>query len=142
MCLRKSKIFEKNYSKPLVADKDIIVYKTLDHRNPFTGEKVLRTPYQFFPINFIDGKCVLDGNLECKPDEWVYVGFHSYVDEKQANMDCIEFPLTKMTKHWGIIPKGSKYFLGNDGDVVSNKLIIFETRKHFREYRRSKNKFV
>lgn len=136
MCLVKSSIFKRNYSKPLVADEDIVVYKALDHRNIFTGEKVIRTPYQFYPISFKDGKCVMDGYLECNRFKSVSYGFHSYVDEEKADMSCKCFPETEMTKHWAIIPKGGRYFLGNDGDVVSDKLIIFETKENFMEYRK------
>ena len=136
MCLEKSSIFKENYSKPLVADEDIVVYKTLDHRDVFTGKEVIRTPYQFYPISFKDGKCVMDGYLECYPNTSVSFGFHSYVDKESADISCIIFAESGMTKHWAIIPKGGRYFLGNYGDAVSDKLIIFETRKDFKKYRK------
>lgn len=137
MCLEKSSIFKAHYSKPLVADEDIVVYKTLDYRNVFTGEKVIRTPYQFYPISFKDGKCVMDGYLECNLNKSVSFGFHSYVDEEKADLSCKCFTETEMTKHLAIIPKGGRYFLGNDGDAVSDKLIIFETKEDFMEYSRN-----
>lgn len=137
MCLVKSEIHKKDFSKPFIAEKDIIVYKTLDHRNSFTGEKRLCTPYRYHPISFTDGKCVMAGNLECENEIGVNIGFHSYVNEGKAKISCKAFTETKMTKHWSIIPKGSKYFLGKHEDIVSNNLIIFKTRGDFRKYRRN-----
>ena len=137
MCLTKSTIHRKNYSKPFVAEKDIIVYKALDHRDSLTRKKTLCTPFRYHPISFTDGKCVMAGNLECENKICVNIGFHSYVNEKEVKRVCEGFPETKMTKHWAIIPKDSKYFLGEDGYIVSNKLIIFKTREDFREYRRN-----
>lgn len=134
MCLTKSAIYKKNYSKPSVAEKDIIVYKALDHRDAITGKKILCTPYRFHPISFTNGKCVMAGVLECENEICVNIGFHSYVNEGEVKRVCKTFPETKMTKHWGVIPKGSKYFLGIKGDIVSNNLIIFKTREDFRKY--------
>ena len=134
MCLVKSSIFKAHYSKPLVADEDIVVYKALDHRDAFTGKKTLRTPYQFYPISFKDGKCIMDGYLECTLNKSVSFGFHSYADEKEADAKCKLFQESEMTKHWAIIPKGGRYFLGEDRDVVSDKLIIFETKEDFMQY--------
>ena len=137
MCLIKSTIHIKDYSKPFVAEKDIIVYKALDHRDSSTGKKTLRTPYQYCPISFTDGKCVMDGDLECTYDKNVSIGFHTFTSEGLISLVCEMFTATKMTKHWAIIPKGSKYFIGIEDEIVSNKLIIFKTREDFRKYRRS-----
>ena len=41
-----------------------------------------------------------------------------------------------MTKHWAIIPKSSKYYIGVDYDVVSDNLIVFRTREDFRKYKK------
>ena len=80
----------------------------------------------------------MDGGLECTKDKVVSIGFHAFTNEESIKLTCKVFPETKMTKHWAIIPKGSKYFLGKDGnEIVSNKLIIFRTREDFREYRRN-----
>ena len=80
----------------------------------------------------------MDGGLECTKDKVVSIGFHAFTNEESIKLTCKVFPETKMTKHWAIIPKGSKYFLAEDKDeIVSNKLIIFKTREDFREYRRN-----
>ena len=39
-------------------------------------------------------------------------------------------------KFFAVIPAGSKFFVGkeDDGDIVSNKLIIFESEDAYEEY--------
>ena len=135
MCLTKSNIHAKDYSKPFVAEKDIIVYKALDHCDIY-GTKKIRTPYQNCPINFVDGKCVMVSKLEELNKYNVGKGLHSFRNEEEIKITCAFFPETKMTKHWAIIPKGSEYFIGKDEDVVSDNLIIFKSREYFRKYKR------
>ena len=63
MCLRISNIHKENKNKPFIAEKDIIVFKALDHYDILEGKKSICTPYQFYPIDFIDGKCVMKSDL-------------------------------------------------------------------------------
>ena len=134
MCLTKSNIHKSNYFKPFVAEKDIIVYKALDHCDIY-GTKKICTPYQNYSINFVDGKCVMASKMG-KNKYNVDVGIHSYITEERIKKTCDFFPETKMTKHWAVIPKGSEYFIGDREDIVSNNLIIFKSREHFRKYKK------
>ena len=88
----------------------------------------------------------MDSDMATKLEEYVDVGVHAFTSEERINIRCNMFPETKMTKHWAVIPKGSKYFIGDLDDIVSNKLIIFRTREDFRKYKRehecSKLKFA
>jgi len=137
MCLRISNIHKEKNNKPFIAKKDIIVFKALDHYDLFNGKKTICTPYQFYPIDFIDGKCVMKSDLYTESDSrFVNIGVHSFTKEEKAEKTCAGFPETKMTKHWAIIPKGSKYYIGVDNDIVSNNLIIFRTREDFRKYKK------
>lgn len=137
MCLTISNIHKNNNNKPFIAEKDIIVFKALDHYDLSNRKKVFCTPYQYYPIDFFDGKCIMKSDLYKDIDCcFVRIGIHSFRDEKSAKETCAGFTETKMTKHWAIIPKGSKYYIGNDNDIASDNLIIFRTRKDFSEYKK------
>ena len=135
MCLIKSIIHKNNYSKPFIAEKDIIVYKALDHCDTF-GNKCICTPYMYYPIVFVNGKCIISSVLLTNSKPYVDFGVHAFVNEEKIKSTCDFFPETKMTKHWAIIPKGSEYYLGQEEDIVTNELIVFKTREEFRKYRR------
>ena len=135
MCLIKSIIHKKDYSKPFIAEKDIIVYKALDHCDCF-GNKRICTPYRYYPIVFVNGKCIISSVLPRSGSLYVDFGVHAFVNEEKIKRTCHFFPETKMTKHWAIIPKGSKYYIGQEEDIVTNELIVFKTRKEFRKYRK------
>lgn len=136
MCLTISNIHKENNNKPFIAEKDMIVFKALDHYDLFKGKKTICTPYQFYPISFTDGKCVMKSDLNKIDSRFVDIGIHSYRKEEKAEISCLAYTETKMTKHWAIIPKGSKYYIGVDNDVVSNNLIVFRTREDFRKYKK------
>lgn len=135
MCLVKSIIHKKDYSKRFIAEKDIIVYKALDHCDTF-GNKCICTPYMYYPIVFVNGKCIISSVLTTSDSPYVSVGVHAFRTEERIKRTCDFFPETKMTKHWAIIPKGSKYYIGQEEDIVTNKLIVFKTREEFRKYRK------
>ena len=140
MCLRKSNIHKGKLSLPFVAENDIIVYKALDHLDT-DGNKCCCTPYQYFPITFIYGMCILNAVLEKEKNFYVNIGIHSFSKEKRCDNTCSIFIENEMKKHWAVIPKGSEYFVGIDDDIVSDNLIIFNTREDFEKYE-SKNKCV
>lgn len=52
-------------------------------------------------------------------DYWdVHAGYHAYVSRKIARIE--NFTNDKVVKFY--IPKGAKYYLSNDGQIVSNKI--------------------
>ena len=135
MCLFKSIIHNKDYSKPFIAEKDIVVYKALEHCNIFEL-KYFYTPFMNYPIVFVDGKCIIFSVLKTNSSHYVGEGVHAFLNEKMIKINEL-FPLTKkIVKHWAIIPKGSKYYIGTNEDIVSNELIVFKTREDFRKYRK------
>ena len=116
-----------------VAKVDIFVYKCLDY---FYGNFCTPycTPFYFFPIFFENGEYVLKVKNftynKSSNNKRVEEGIHSYYNKSAAQKlekDGIE-------KHYAIIPKGAKYYIGNNGDVVSTELIVFETEEHYKKY--------
>ena len=96
MCLIKSIIHKNNYSKPFIAEKDIIVYKALDHCDTF-GNKCICTPYMYYPIVFVNGKCIISSVLLTNSKPYVDFGVHAFVNEEKIKSTCDFFPETKMT---------------------------------------------
>ena len=127
-----------------VAEKDIVVYKRIinkgDHWIPplFGGEfsfnkvetaRKIRTYtvekdeingycYHYkkeYPVNHLQIE-VLCTTMT------ISEGFHSMLKKGDINSVCI-------------IPRGSEYCLGNDGDIVSNRLIVFSGAREYNRYR-------
>ena len=88
----------------LEAKEDILVFKDLAHY----GFRCV-TPYRQMLVKFVDGKFVY-GEIKLGIDnklEIVKEGAHAYVLDWYCN-------------HLAVIPKGSKFFVGYDMDIVSN----------------------
>lgn len=65
--------------------------------------------------------------------QWVDVfqGIHAYIDRETVLRESSWFSSTVRENYQifdAVIPKGTKYFLGTVGDVVSEKLIVFYNR--------------
>lgn len=111
------------------AKKDIKVYKSVLNLDDETG---WRSPCFFthFDYNKVetarDGKTPIEHlsiksksvELNCKG--CIYEGFHSMLKKD----DVVFGEVTDLRTC--IIPKGSEYCIGRDGDVVSVKLVVFE----------------
>ena len=135
MCL----IVEKGTNKRK-AKTDILVYKCLDNNY---GNYC--TPYMYFPVYFEDGKYVLKvKHFSYNNDKKVVIveeGIHSFYLEWCAQDVVTTFHEADGTeKHYAIIPKGANYYIGNDGDIVSTELIVFETKKDYDKYVKSSEK--
>ena len=135
MCL----IVEKGTNKRK-AETDILVYKCLD-----CSCGLHYTPYQNFPVYFKNGKCVMTTpHFSYERNGYrtiVKEGIHSFYRKIKA--ECVELSYnycfgTRM--HYAIIPKGTKYYIGTAGDVVSTELIIFKTEKDYNNYIKSSEK--
>jgi hypothetical protein len=139
MCLIvNTNIHKKNksgYVKALTAQEDIFVYKCLDH-----SEGEVCTPFQYMPITFKDGKFSYDTDYMVSRKYCYSVagaiineGIHSYWSDDYACNCVMTFHEGCGTKkHYAVIPKGSKFFVGTDGDVVSDNLIVYRSRAMFR----------
>lgn len=117
MCLSINKKFHKN-NKPLKAEKDIRVYKCLD-----VNQFGITTPFMYYPINFEEGKCILTSRkLKVTSEDTIIEGIHAYCTKERATVTSSMFPETGTTIFKAFIPKGTKYFIGDNGDIVSEKL--------------------
>lgn len=121
MCLRINSRIHPNL-QPLVAKKDMVVFKVLEHK-----KHEWKTPYRNKRVFFFFGKIKLHAKLNVVYDTYVDEGIHSCLYASTATSvlsDC-----DNGNVFTAIIPKGAEYFIGTWGDVVSNKLIIYKTTK-------------
>ena len=145
MCLIISKVYHKkdnNYNvKCLVAKEDILVYKCLD-----CLDGKYYTPFQYMPIMFTKGKCVYNKvnmpKSKCYWNDTIGVGIHAYSTKVKAIMVAKDFHKTAKdfhktngtSMHYAVIPKGSNFYIGNNGDIVSNNLIVYRDKRCFDRY--------
>ena len=142
MCLDKSNIHMNDWAKPFIAKNNIVVYKALDTKT-LDGTKCICTPYMYLPIVFFEGKCVMhEPSMEIVLEKYILKGIHTFTTEERCKKTCDMFhDETGTKKFWAVIPKDSKYFVGEDDDIVSDNLIIFKSREEFRKYKKE-NKCV
>lgn len=98
---------------PKIAWKDIPVYKELHH----SGSGQISTTFRNYSVIFHKNKAVLK-SIFTRHGAVIYKGIHAY--RKKV------IPLWDDQIHKAIIPKGSLYYIGLYGEIVSTKLIIFE----------------
>ena len=129
-----------NEPKYFVAKSDIVCYKRL---NPVFDEKYqYRTPYQDAKVLFDEGKAKIVSSKYglYSPFSTTYdyswsitEGVHSYISfDDSYSCLCGQFVFI------AVIPKGSKYYIGTWGDIVSDELIVFEDSKAFYRYIKGK----
>lgn len=137
MCLITSEFYhkkDKNHNvKCLIAQEDILVYKCLDC---IDGEYC--TPFQYMPIMFTKGKYVynktdMQDTQECEwKGESIGVGIHAYITMSIAISLSRAYHINYGTSmHYAVIPKGSKFYIGIDEDIVSNNLIVYRDKRCF-----------
>lgn len=129
MCLT---ILEKTNKR--IARTNILVYKCLDYDLVYG----YCTPYQYYPIYFIN-----DEWAEMKVKHFTYSrnrkdveeGIHAYYDKSVADDNSRRYFEGCGTKtYYAIIPKGAKYYIGHDNDIVVTELFIFKTKKDYENY--------
>lgn len=103
--------------------KPIIVYKII-MKTPIG----FKTPFRHYPVDFIKNECVLKSKL-IKYDHIVDKGIHAYISLNTAVAHAYDITMHSWIRaHYiifkAIIPKFSNYYIGCDGDIVSNKMII------------------
>jgi hypothetical protein len=136
MCLVKDKRYHV-FNRPLIAEEDIVCYKQL-YVN-YKGEIV--TPYTNIPI---PTKCIQKNKKKRIPfkadilNKWNFIwrhvfGFSNVVTDGFIHTFASAPPYYSLG--WGdrvfqcIIPKGTKYFIGEDGEYASEQIIIGERLK-------------
>lgn len=106
---------------PLKATGDIRVKKLLY----ITVENETITPFRSYPVKFHEGKATLKAIIKSEyifPYLTVTEGIHSYtLYAKESGDSRFNLQLYK-----AIIPKGASFYINNSGEVVSDKLIIFD----------------
>ena len=141
MCLEKSNIHKDDRDNPFIAKNNIVVYKALDTKT-FDGVKNICTPYMYLPIVFFLFFFVMNEPSMDIYGKFIDKGLHAYTTEERCKKTCDMYHHeTGTKKFWAVIPKGSKYFVGNENDIVSDNIIIFKNREEFRKYKKE-NKCV
>lgn len=107
--------------KPLIAKKDFKVYKILQ-------EFTLRSPYKNFKYEkgfhyYEDKKLVPRIGINMGYYFVVNEGLHCFKDKIKA-INYMNGWLFNCKIYEMIIPKGSKYFIGYDGDIATDNLIF------------------
>lgn len=133
MCLIKNKKYHP-FNRPLIAKEDIVCYKILVKLYPFDAPYVLYTPFRYEPINI---ETYLNNSISfiAKDNN----KFHSFFRHKlgfgrivgSGFIHTYSYPV-KSNKYLRtsvfkcIIPKGTKYFVGEDKDYASERIIFVE----------------
>ena len=144
MCTKVSFWHHGFFPKPKIAKKNIEVYKVLDlivtpkdEKFPITYE----TPYMRETINFINGQATQNSvhDIYCDKDHNI-IGvcacktYARALEQKIALYRFVHSPIPNFICHC-IIPKGTKYFIGKNNVIVSEKLILFLSVRNFQEYK-------
>lgn len=136
MCLIKDKIHHP-FNRPLVAEEDMVCYKQLY----VNWQGKIATPYTntLIPI-----KCIQKNKRKRIPFKaeiinkfefiWDHVlGFSHMVEDGFIHTFSSVPPYYGLNRNERvikcIIPKGTKYFIGNDGDYASEQIIFGERLK-------------
>ena len=131
MCLNVKNKWHKD-GKPLIAEEDFVVFKVLYH-SVFVD--VILTPVRQCPIIFTNGKAILKAKLHMftgynyafkKCITVCTRGIHAFLNSKSQRMILWGHNSRKLHAHKAIIPKGTKYYIGEEGDIVAEKMIILE----------------
>ena len=123
MCLYIKKNTDAN-----IAEKDILVFKCLDYR---CGEYA--TSYRYYPIRFdSDNKAELSAEIQKGDFDTILTGIHAYRNLGYATNIAYSYYLLFKTKvYYAIIPKGTKYYIGEHEDIVAERMIIFKNNKDY-----------
>ena len=142
MCLYINTTFHKK-EKAIVAEQSILVYKVLERYVGKGYDNRYHTPYQGKPINFCDEgdnmffykttRMVKSVPSEFNSNKCITKGIHAFSDKNTAiaEVNSYDERVYRMSLHYAVIPKGSKFFIGEDGDIVSTNLVVFKRKKDY-----------
>lgn len=125
MCLIKDKVFHR-HNRPLIADRDIPCYKKLQQ----VGKNTYITPITDtqVPIECIQDKVPFEAQILSKfKFIWNHIlGFGRFVEDGfiHSFQEDDGYRLYEVFKC--IIPKGTKYFIGYEGEYASERIIFLE----------------
>lgn len=141
MCLYISKWHHGSNPKPKTAKKDIHVYKVL-----YDLDNEYYTPFRRALVEFHSNIAISTAsrltilrrslNIEFSSVDIVTEGIHAYrtILRAKSISNCMGGYI-----YHAIIPKGTKYYVGIDKNIVSEKLIIFKTKEAFKKYTKKNN---
>lgn len=132
MCLTinpKEHRFWFNHYVPKVAKEDILVYKRLLLR-----EEGYITACRAYPVTFTDGIAVLEATIIV--EKWMYRCVTKWHKDRIIGLGIHSYrtPPFCLRVNFAIIPKGTTFYVGDNNDIVSEKLIIFQFEDHYKEY--------
>ena len=108
--------------KGKVTMKTITVYKVLIRRIGYC-----ETPFMLKEVNFQNNQCILRSKLEKTDNYTIDIGLHACTTINEAKSivcDLRRISVVHAYIYKAEIPRGSRYFLGCNEDIVSDKLII------------------
>lgn len=133
MCLIKNKKYHP-FNRPLIAKEDIVCYKILIRFDYIDPPYILYTPFMYEPVNI---QTYLNNKISfiAKNDNKFYsflrhkLGFSRIV--KSGFIHTYNYPVKpnkqlRTSVFKCIIPKGTKYFVGEDEDYASERIIFVE----------------
>lgn len=136
MCLIKDKRFHP-FNRPLIAKEDIVCYKQLY----LNCANILITPCTYFPV---PTKCVQKNKRKRVPfkaeilNKFEFIlkhvlGFSNVVTDGFIHTHSLTVSYCELSRGDSvfkcIIPKGTKYFIGEDDDYASEQIIFVEQLK-------------
>ena len=138
MCLYVHRAYHRSFHPvPAIAREDKHVYKVL-----LTNGSKYITPYQQTQVIFTDDIGILSAVLTIQYSYPVVVtrGIHAFRDCINASTSGGLIPSREYYFMFcnAVFPKGTKYFIGCFGDIVAEKLIIFQTEEAFKNYTQNK----
>lgn len=112
--------------KPFIAQTDIVVWKLLEKKYDYQdNEYHYYAPYRGTEYAFN----ALNKSALVKEWEAVHEGLHCFSSHRKARSEKQTNFGYDTTVFWGIIPKGSKVFVGAGKELVSNQLIVYKSKK-------------
>jgi len=136
MCLEVSKLRHFFKKEPKIAKHDIHVYKIL--RYVYNNEYV--TPFVRTKCYSHKGVILMFSDLIFR--DWkVSKGIHAFRKKSKARGILCYYLYDYGQIYDAIIPKGQKYYIGKDLDIVSDAMLIFTNEiayKRYKQYNRNK----
>ena len=135
MCLVASRVIhvredDNGVATPIVFDKDFVVVKGLYET---AEEHLYVTPVQQHPVKFKNGVAEISveefgTSLSSCGETVVEEGIHSFTQSCHANGWGAK-------PHFAVVPAGTEFYFGSASDMVSKKLLVFETEEDFEIYK-------
>lgn len=118
-----------------IAEKPIVCRKIVFHVTDNIWESwLMRYKYEY------NIELLAKDHIEIDKNNTINIGFHAFLNTKEREdiINKIINPvlpvLDPLISVFAIIPKGSEYCLGNNEDIVANKMIVFSSKEELDKY--------